>query len=385
MSFGAKICLSTQEYPPRFGGVGIAAQRLTRNLVAAGFRVHVVTPCDTHGSTGEIRKTDEDGASVHRLFHDFSNPQAAFAFRQLVRHLDEEVDFDLFHGFFLTAVYPCVAIAESRGRRRPVIASIRGNDALTLIDHPYTRSSILAGLRKATWITSVNELYLRQIAEEVDVTGRSSVIRNSVATSPEAAEPWQLSDENRGVVGTVGQLRRVKDIPLLIRGYAGVRADLRRRLLLAGYFDDAEEEAWSHVLVEEFGLTDQVKLTGSFPHREVFNHLRAMHVYVQSSAYEGLPNALLEAARLGVPLVATSVGGMREVLVAGQSALLVPHGEPASLARAIERVLEDAGLARQLSAGARRLAEELSPEREWSEWLGLYRRLLDGVSVEPSR
>jgi glycosyltransferase involved in cell wall biosynthesis len=379
MSLSAKICLSTQEYPPHIGGVAVAAQRLTRNLASAGFRVHVVTPCDTPGSTGEIRSAEEDGAIVHRLFHDYSNPQGAFAFRQLIRHLDEEVDFDLFHGFFLTAVYPCVAIAEARGRRRPVIASIRGNDALTLINHPYTRGAILAALRKATWVTSVNELYLRQIGEEVDVTGRCSVIRNSVAPSPESARPWLLDDKNRGVVGTVGQLRRVKDIPLLIRGYAGVRAELRRVLLLAGYFDDPEEESWSQVLAEEFGLMEQIKLTGRFAQPDVFDHLRAMHVYVQSSAYEGLPNALLEAARLGVPLVATAVGGLREVLVDGESALLVPHGEPTQMAQAIEQVLDDDDLARHLSIGARRLAENLSPEREWSEWLALYVRLIEMV------
>jgi len=377
--FAAKVCISTQEYPPRIGGVATAANRLVRNLASENFLVHVVTPCNTPGERGEVLHSEEDGAVVHRLFHDFNNPEAAFAFRRLVRELDEEIDFDLFHGFFLTAVYPCIAVADARSRRRPVIASIRGNDALTLIDHPYTRGSILAALRKADWVTSVSETYLERVAREVNLTGRCSVIRNSVAASVEAFEPWRLNERNRGVVGTVGQLRRVKDIPLMIRGYAGVRASLRRELLLAGYFDDREEEAWSETLAGEFGITDQIKITGRFVQKDVFDHLRAMHVYVQSSAYEGLPNALLEAARLGTPLVATSVGGLREVLVDGENALLVPHGEPARLSQAIERVLEDDILAQHLSIGARRLAEELSPEREWSEWLGLYRRLLESV------
>ncbi len=376
MTDTAKICLSTQEYPPRVGGVGVAAQRLARNLSATGFLVHVVAPCETPGASGEVQVSEEDGFRVHRLFLDFTNPQAAFDQYRLVQRLDDEIGFDLFHGFFLTAVYPCVNVAERNGRRRPVIASIRGNDALTLIDYPLCRATILAGLRKATWVTSVNKLYLERVSEDVDVDGRSSVIRNGVVPSLEAARPWDLNDGIRGVVGTVGQFRRVKDIPLLVRGYAGVRPELRRHLLLAGYFDDRDEEAWSQTLAEELGLSGQVVITGRFPHDEVFRHLRAMHVYVQSSAFEGLPNALLEAASLGVPLVATAVGGMGEVLVDGESALLVPHGEPALLARAMARVLDNDDLARQLSAGARQLAAELSPEREWAAWLELYRGLL---------
>jgi len=101
-----------------------------------------------------------------------------------------------------------------------------------------------------------------------------------------------------------------------------------------------------------------------------------MHVYVQCSAFEGLPNTLLEAASLGIPLVATAVGGMREVLTDEETALLVPHGEPAKLARAIERILTDDDLALRLSAGARRLTAELSAEHEFAEWISLYRRLL---------
>ncbi|WP_448203910.1 glycosyltransferase family 4 protein [Azospirillum sp. sgz302134] len=372
MSLDAKICLSTQEYPPHVGGVAIAARRLARLLVAAGCQVHVVTPCDTAGATGEVRTDVEDGVTVHRLYHDFSNPQAAFAFRQLVRDLDGRVGFDLFHGFFLTAVYPCTTVAG----RRPVIASVRGNDALTLIDHPYTRATILSGLRKATWITSVNELYLQRVAREVPVEGRSSVIRNGVAPVPEAAEPWRLTDANRGVVGTVGQLRRVKDLPLLVRGYAAVPAELRCRLVMAGYFHDRDEEEWTHTLVREFGLEAEVVVTGHFPQTEVFGHLRGMHCYVQSSAFEGLPNALMEAACLGLPLVATAVGGMREVLDDGDTALLVPHGDPAAMAQAIARVLSDDALAAHLSTGARKLAARLSPDKERDEWLGLYGRLL---------
>jgi glycosyltransferase involved in cell wall biosynthesis len=184
----------------------------------------------------------------------------------------------------------------------------------------------------------------------------------------------------------VGQFRKVKDIPLLIRAYQRVPAALRRRLLLAGYFSaaDASEEEWSRCLIEEFGIGDQVTVTGRFDHAAVFDHLRALHVYVQASAYEGLPNAVLEAASLGVPLVTTAVGGMAEILEDGVSALLAPHGDPASLGAAIAHVLADDALAQRLSQGALAVAASLSVARERAEWLALYARLL-GQQMEIER
>jgi glycosyltransferase involved in cell wall biosynthesis len=374
-----RICLSSQVYPPEIGGVGVAAQRLAETLVSAGYDVHVIAP---HQSTvpgvESVRTSLENGVHVHRVDYTADLQRLAFALRALVKRLDERLRFALFHGFFLTAVYPCVAAVEAGGTKRPIIASIRGNDALTLKDHPYTRAAILAGLRRASWITSVSQTYLDRVAEEVDVSGRSSVIRNGVKPAPEATQPWRLDVQNRGIVGSVGKLRKVKDVPLLVRGYAAVPSALRRGLLLGGSFDDPEEEAWTATLIREFGLESEVTLTGDFRQPEVFGHLRSMHVYVQSSAAEGLPNALLEAASLGVPLVATAVGGMREVLTDGETGLLVPHGEPAALGAAITRIVSSDALAEHLSQGARKLAAELSPERERAEWLALYRGLLDG-------
>jgi glycosyltransferase involved in cell wall biosynthesis len=177
-------------------------------------------------------------------------------------------------------------------------------------------------------------------------------------------------------VGYEGQLRKVKDIPLLVRAYANLPEGLRRNLMLAGYFVDSTEEEWTWTLVRELGLESQVQLTGEFPQPRVFDLLRSMHVYVQCSAFEGLPNSLLEAASIGLPLVATSVGGMGEVLTDGENALLVHHGDPRALAQAVRRILEDDQLAAHLSIGARHLTEQVSPEREGGEWLALYAKLL---------
>lgn len=369
------ICLSTSEYPPHPGGVAVASTRLARLLHDGGYDVHVVTPVTRDGATGEWQSDDEGGITVHRIAHeDPTSGAGQFAMRQALQALDAAHGFALWHGFFLTAAYPCLLVAR-RGRPRPLIASIRGSDVATLLEHPLARAVLLPVLTHASWITSVNQAYLDRVAEEIPIEGRCSVIRNSVAPLGLAQEGWRLTDDNRGVVGTVGEFRKVKDIPLLVRAYAGVPASARRELRLAGFFSDEEEAWWSRTLVTEYGLDAETTVTGLFPHAEVNTHLRGMHVYVQSSAYEGLPNALLEAASLGVPIVATAVGGMREVIEDGVSGLLVPHGDARALGAALTRVLSDEGLAHRLSEGGRALTARLSPALEREAWLALYARL----------
>lgn len=372
-----KVCLAPATYPPRTGGVAVAAQRLALTLVAAGMDVHVIVAETLPGTSGEVTTEDDGGVRVHRFRH--AGMQAAAGVMALRRHiecLDSEIGFDLFHGFFLTAVFPLLGAAARGGR--PLIASIRGTDAASLLDQPLLRTTLLPALRRATWITSVNHAYLERVAQEMPVDGRSSVIYNGIEPVKDAACQWRLGARNQGMVGTVGEFRRVKDIPLLIRGYAGVAPGQRRGLLLIGHFTDVQEQAWSRQLIEELGIAGETRQRGPLAPARVRRLLRCMRVYCQSSADEGLPNALLEAAALGVPLVATAVGGMAEVITDGETGLLVPHGDTSALTGALAAVLGDEALALRLSAGARRLATQLSSERERAAWLALYRRLLAG-------
>lgn len=371
-----KICFVTDDYPPAAGGLAVAARRVVGFLVEEGWTVHVVTPAprDEARPRGGPATTFEHGATVHRLTVD-NRQDSLFNFRQFVRELEQRVGFDLFHGFYLTSVPHCVAAAQTRppSSRPPVIASIRGGDVCVMPLHPFLLTYFVKALKKASWVTSVNRTYLEEMGQRVDLAGKSSVIRNSVAP---AGEGWGPGTVERGTVGTTGEFRPGKDIPLLIRGYRHVPAGLRRRLMLVGAFTDPHEQSWSEALADEFGLRDQIHLTGYLPHAEVGDHLRRMNVYVHSSAREGMPNSLLEAAAHGVPIVATECAGVKEILTDGVDALLAPHGYPQALGAAIERVLADPELGARLSEASRRLAARYSLAAERREWIELYRRLL---------
>jgi L-malate glycosyltransferase len=377
MGQSAAICFviaTTDGFPPQPGGLAVAAGRICRHLTYAGFEVHVVTAAAEGSTVNSV--TRQDGLTVHRLGEEERFIPGLFKYQHYLRRLDSEVHFDLFHAFFLPSLPPCMAVARtaSTDTHRPVIASIRGSDAMRYVPSPYYRPMMIAAMSNTNcWVTSVNQAYLDYVAQSVDISGRSSVMRNG---APPLRRLWRLTGENFGVIGCCGQYRKVKDIPLLVRAYRRVNPALRRRLLLIGEFVDPVEESWSRTLLEESGVANELELTSLLPHHEAMAQLARLHVYVQSSAFEGMPNALLEAAATGVPIVATAVGGVKEVFTHGHDAMLVPHADPVAMARAIEQVLGNEDLAHRLADNAAQLCARFSRERERDEWIALHHDLI---------
>jgi glycosyltransferase involved in cell wall biosynthesis len=103
-------------------------------------------------------------------------------------------------------------------------------------------------------------------------------------------------------------------------------------------------------------LEDSVTLTGQQVSADPYYGIA--HVVVLSSRSEGSPNALLEAMAAGVPVVATAVGGIPEIVAHGESALLVNGGDAKAMAGSIQRILEDNALAKSLSRVARALIRQ---------------------------
>jgi glycosyltransferase involved in cell wall biosynthesis len=138
-------------------------------------------------------------------------------------------------------------------------------------------------------------------------------------------------------VGCTARLHAKNDHATLLRAFARVTARWpEARLLLLGR--GPEEEALRG-LAEELGLATHVRFVGE--QEDVAPYLQEMEVYVQSSVAEGMPNSILEAMAAGLPVVATAVGGTPELVVDGQTGLLVPPRDPAGLAMALTTLLSD--------------------------------------------
>ena len=144
-------------------------------------------------------------------------------------------------------------------------------------------------------------------------------------------------------------------------------------LLIAGQ-GSLREKAQS--LAEELGIAPKVFFLGV--RTDIPDLMNAADAYVMSSAWEGMPMVLLEAGAVGLPVVATDVGGNREVVVDGKSGLLVPSKDPEALARAMVRLMELSPEERRSMGkyGRRHIEENYSLERVVEQWEALYRELM---------
>lgn len=203
----------------------------------------------------------------------------------------------------------------------------------------------------------------------VDVFGERServeVLYNGLNVSefarPEPSARKRLREQwgvpaDAPLAAVTGRLVPIKGHDVLLRAWPGVLERLPgARLIMVG---DGPERPRLESLVRDLELDGTVRFVGW--RQDIPEVLAAADVVVQPSLAEGLGYSILEAMAAGRPVVASAVGGMTEVVADGRSGLLVPPSDPAALADAVSRVLEDPALAERLVAAGRVRAGEFS-------------------------
>jgi glycosyltransferase involved in cell wall biosynthesis len=178
----------------------------------------------------------------------------------------------------------------------------------------------------------------------------SAIETGIVPTSPERRSQARRIlgvDDTTPLVGTVGRLDFQKAPLDMIRAIAAMQRDDVHLMWVGGgpLMDEALQ------LIERSGLSDRIKLLGE--RRDVPRILPAFDVFAMSSLYEGIPCAVIEAMSCGIPVAATAVNGVPEVVKHRKTGLLARPGEPETLARAIEMILDDPLRAQEMAEAAR--------------------------------
>ncbi len=159
------------------------------------------------------------------------------------------------------------------------------------------------------------------------------------------------------IILSVARLAPDKDHPTLIRAFKLVAMDHpRAQLWLMG---DGPEAAGLHQLVAEYRLANKIRFIPG--QDDIRPFLQQAAVFVLSSFYEALPNVILEAMAAGLPVVATQVGGVSELVIPGRTGWLVPPRDPSALAAALKHLLTDAATRQAFGlAGQHRAARNFS-------------------------
>ena len=183
---------------------------------------------------------------------------------------------------------------------------------------------------------------------------------------------WGIPPNSR-VVGCVGSFKHGKGQALVTEAMAAVGALVPDTWLV--FVGDGPERGLVERVVTEHGLT-RVRFLGLVA--DAWELQAGFDVVVSASDAEGLPNAVLEAAAAARPIVATDAGGTREIVIDGDTGLLVPIGDVSALASGLVRALADHELANRLGAAARvRASKCFGVQRFVQETAALYEEMHD--------
>jgi glycosyltransferase involved in cell wall biosynthesis len=256
--------------------------------------------------------------------------------------------------FFLTSLF---ALAWARWRRRPLVHVEHGSDFVQLQSrlarwaargYDYGPGRLL--LRRADAVVSVSHAaadFVRQLSgRRSQVVYRGVDSRRTAEVRPSAEVRARAG--NMPVVAFAGRLIDGKGVHDLLDAFAaGGDGAL---LCVVG---DGPRRADLEAQAERLGIGRRTWFLGQRSGPESLAALRAADVVVNPSYTEGLPTSVLEAALLGRAVLATDVGGTREIVTDGESALLVPARDRAALAESLARLLSDSELRRRLGDAAR--------------------------------
>jgi len=243
----------------------------------------------------------------------------------------------------------------------PFSFAVRSSKNLYIENH-----AIVAKLEAASFAKAVTELYRQDLLDSRRYWGRDmdrfcdrfpeekvAVVRSSVDL--EVYRPRTQEPPGRRIVA-VGRLDDHKGFRYLIDAFAILRdrgVDFDAEIIGEGHLRGDLEQR-----LRDRDLTDRVRLPGAKPQEEVRERYLTAKAVAVSSLWEGVPNVLMESLALGVPAAATAVSGIPELIRDGETGLLVPPKDPAALADALERLLDDEALRARLATGGRRAVEE---------------------------
>ena len=174
----------------------------------------------------------------------------------------------------------------------------------------------------------------------------------------------------RNEIVSVGRLDENKNQKLLIDAFAAIAEDYSE-MVLKIYGDGTHNVSTRDSLqqqIEELHLEHRILLMGR--HSDIPEQIYESRIYVLTSNFEGMPNALLEAMALGLACISTDCpcGGPRTVIRDGENGLLIPVGDEEALEKALRKLLDDRDLEEKLGRNAHRIGEELSTDRVNASW-----------------
>ncbi len=272
------------------------------------------------------------------------------------------------------------ALISAAGLRIPVIVSVRSDPAR---EYPSRLQKRLADRLFAGAAGVVFQTKDAMGAFPENVRKHSAVLPNALDKS--FVRP-RYEGRRRDEIVMVGRLDKNKNHEMALRAFSQLAPSYPglRLTIYGGGLPGSDTRPELERLAEELGISGRVRFMGR--QTDIRGKIEDARIFVLTSNYEGMPNALLEAMATGLAVVSTDCpcGGPAAVIRDGENGLLIPVGDERALTDALRRILENPALEERLGREAAKLAQELGPEavcRRWQEEIeGRVREYVDNKS-----
>lgn len=337
-----------------FGGAEKMEIKLANAMVERGHEVTFISlvsnnlKYDISNKINYIYIADKGNNKIRILFN---------RYKRLKEILSRE-QHDVSIHFWLQSAYLSAFMGKKIARK--VIYSERGDPS----DKEY--ENILGVLRSIAFCKIGGVVFQSRGARDYfsdKIKKKSCVIHNPVFLRAEDYSPPVIREKR---IVTTGRLHEQKNQKLLIDAFASLPENKSEFSL--EIYGEGELRKKLQEQIDALGLQNRVFLKGAF--KDVHKRIVGASLFVLSSDYEGMPNALLEAMVLGLPCVSTDCkpGGARELIQSGENGIIVPCGSVKELTEMMNEVLSNVYMANKLGENAKKVIKNANPNIVFNEW-----------------
>ena len=350
---------------PSVGGSGIVATELGKCLADRGHDVHLVST-DPPFRLGEFRA----GLMFHHVetpaYPLFREPQYLLSLTNAIVRLSRELTFDLVHAHYAiphaTAAYLAKQILSATpGAHVPkIVTTLHGTDITLLGSDPSYSDTVAFSIEQSDGVTAVSESLKRDTYRALELRRSIQVIPNFVDCARYRRTPLDElrqrlcpPDRYDKLIVHMSNFRPVKRAEAVVEIFRRIQAGIRARLLLIG---DGPDLANVSRLAHDLGLAHDVVALGE--QDQVVPLLSVADLFLLPSAQESFGLAALEAMACGVPVIASNVGGLPEVIDDGINGFLKDVDDLDGMAKQAMTLLKDPHLHQRVADAARRKVEQ---------------------------
>jgi glycosyltransferase involved in cell wall biosynthesis len=357
-----KIAIIINLFPPKWlHGVEIATYLMAEQLAKRGHVVHVITSLDE----GLPEESCEKGFYIHRIRLIKTPIFATLFFWSAIIGTIRKIDPDLVHAQTLVTGVP--AMISKKILKIPYVVWGQGSDVYFRKGFiKFTSKTVIKNANTAIALTEnmkgvMQEIYDREIT--VLTNGIDLEDYNDVTIFP---------DRKTGTKNIlyVGRFNPVKGVQYLITSMKKIHDEMPdARLILVG---DGKERERLAALSIQLGIQKYVQFIGLVPHEKIKTYMQQADVFVLPSLSEGFPNVILEAMACGLPIVASRVGGIPDIITNSTHGYLVEVKDTNDIANKILLLLSDEPLRKKISDNNRHFVKKYTWENVISELEKIY-------------